>query len=171
MGKVRNVFGNIEKTVSVAILLTILLVLTYQIFMRYIFSNTPEWSEELSRYLFIWLIFLSGSFAVQKNAHIKIDSVEKIYPRKIKKIVFFLGDIVWLCISIFILYISTKFTIEQYFSGSMSIALKTNMAFAYAAIPIGYLFLIIRIMGNIYDKYFSDIMKRVVGNKKLGGDL
>lgn len=65
--------NRVEEWLSVAVLIAILILLSYQVIMRFVFHNTNSWSEELARYLFIWLVYLSASYAIYKNAHIKIE--------------------------------------------------------------------------------------------------
>ena len=40
---------------------------------RYAFNNSLVWSEELARYLFIWLIFLGAAIGVRERNHIAFD--------------------------------------------------------------------------------------------------
>ena len=40
---------------------------------RYAFNNSLVWSEELTRYLFIWIVFLGAAVGVRRRAHIAID--------------------------------------------------------------------------------------------------
>ena len=63
--------------------------------MRFVFHHTNSWSEELARYLFIWLVYLSASYAIYKNAHIKIDAVKNLYPKKIRKYIPILGNVIF----------------------------------------------------------------------------
>jgi len=40
---------------------------------RYVFNNSLTWSEELTRYMFIWIVFLGAAIGVRQRAHIAID--------------------------------------------------------------------------------------------------
>ena len=40
--------------------------------MRTVFKNSLTWSEELSRYIFIWQIWLGASTALKYNEHIRV---------------------------------------------------------------------------------------------------
>jgi len=44
-----------------------------QVFFRYVVQSSLGWSEELSRYLFVWLIFIGSAVALPKGFHIAID--------------------------------------------------------------------------------------------------
>lgn len=149
---VKTAFREFEKVVSCTLLIVVLLVLTWQVFTRYAFSDPSTWSEEISRYLFVWVIFLSGSYAVQENAHIRIDSVVHLWPVKIRKWVLLLGDCIWLAASVAILIISYRWVKMQAGMGTVSIVLDQPMWYFFAAVPAGYALLIIRLSINIIDK-------------------
>lgn len=55
--------------------------------LRYVFSTGIAWSEELSRLLFVWLIFLGAILASRQHAHIGFDTLVRKLPAKWKKFV------------------------------------------------------------------------------------
>lgn len=152
MNKIKNLLGNFEKNVCNVLLVTILIILTYQVILRYIFKFSQPWPEELARYLFIWLIFLGASYAAQEYAHIRIEALLNIYPKKLQKYILLLGNIFWIAFCFIMFYVSGKYTLNIYNSQQISIGVKINMAYAYAAIPIGYLLLNIRIISRMFIK-------------------
>lgn len=46
-----------------------------QVILRYIFNSSIVFSEELSRYLFVWLTFIGISYGVKKGSHLSVDVV------------------------------------------------------------------------------------------------
>jgi TRAP-type C4-dicarboxylate transport system permease small subunit len=40
---------------------------------RYVLNDSLTWSEEMTRYMFIWIVFLGAAIAVRQRAHIAID--------------------------------------------------------------------------------------------------
>jgi TRAP-type C4-dicarboxylate transport system permease small subunit len=53
--------------------LTMALVVAAQVFFRYVLNQSLFWSEELARYLLIWLTFLGASVAYYRKAHPGVD--------------------------------------------------------------------------------------------------
>jgi TRAP-type transport system small permease protein len=66
----------------IAALLALMVVLVFgNVFMRYAFNSGFSISEELSRWLFVWLTFLGAVVAVRSNAHLGTDMlVGKLGP-------------------------------------------------------------------------------------------
>ena len=53
----------------------ITVLVSVQVFARYVLNNTPPWSEELCRYLFVWASFLGACVAMRRAAHLGVDSL------------------------------------------------------------------------------------------------
>jgi TRAP-type C4-dicarboxylate transport system permease small subunit len=60
------------KAVVVMILAVLGAILFSQVFTRYVLSFSVSWSEELSRYLLVWLSLLGASMAFRKREHIAV---------------------------------------------------------------------------------------------------
>ena len=66
-------------------LIFITLVVTLQIVCRYILLELPPWSEELSRYLFIWANFVGAGVALARSSHVSIDSLVTRMPESVRR--------------------------------------------------------------------------------------
>jgi TRAP-type C4-dicarboxylate transport system permease small subunit len=60
--------------------------------LRYLFNSGITWSEEMSRFLFVWLIFLGAIGALKDNEHLGVDMLIKRLSPLLKKIVFVLTN-------------------------------------------------------------------------------
>jgi len=60
-------------------------VVAVQVFFRYALNNSLFWSEELARYLLVWLTFLGASVAYHRNIHPGIDIFYARMPTSIQK--------------------------------------------------------------------------------------
>jgi len=52
---------------------TMTLIVVVQVFARYVLNHSLFWSEELARYLLVWLTFLGASVAYHKGVHPGVD--------------------------------------------------------------------------------------------------
>ncbi len=73
---------NLEEFLMVLALFAMTIIIGVQVFCRYVLGNSLSWSEELTRYLFIWSAFLSVSLCTRKCISIKIDQFIKIFPKR-----------------------------------------------------------------------------------------
>jgi len=60
--------------------LAMTIVVAAQVFSRYVLNQSLFWSEELARYLLIWLSFLGASVAYRRKAHPGIDTLVAKMP-------------------------------------------------------------------------------------------
>ncbi|SCW55158.1 TRAP transporter small permease [Ancylobacter rudongensis] len=65
----------LARAVLCALLSTMVIVCLGQVISRYVFNDPLTWSEELARFLFVWVGYLSAWFAWTKRAHIALDAV------------------------------------------------------------------------------------------------
>ena len=71
----------------IAGLLALMVVLVFgNVVLRYVFNSGITMSEELSRWLFVWLIFLGAIIAMKDHAHLGVDSLVSRLPPWGKKV-------------------------------------------------------------------------------------
>lgn len=80
--------------VLLAICLSFMWILVFvNVVLRYIFNSGITWSEEMARFLFIWLTFLGAIVALKDNEHLIIDLFVKRLPSFLRKIVYILSHV------------------------------------------------------------------------------
>ncbi|MGU3492406.1 TRAP transporter small permease [Xanthobacteraceae bacterium A53D] len=65
-----------------ALIFSMMVVTFGQVVSRYALSNSLSWSEELGRYIFVWITFLGMAAAFQSKAHIALDFLIHLLPAK-----------------------------------------------------------------------------------------
>src|SRR5699024_5885989 len=64
-----DVLEKIEKVILAVTVGIMVLIIAYQVIMRYIFAHANSWSEELARYLFIYDVMIGAAIAIRRNSH------------------------------------------------------------------------------------------------------
>jgi TRAP-type C4-dicarboxylate transport system permease small subunit len=80
----RTINATIEKSLFV-IGFSMATLVAVQVFFRYVLNHSLFWSEELARFLLVWLTFLGASVAYHRRAHPGIDSFSLLLPVRLKK--------------------------------------------------------------------------------------
>ncbi len=70
-----NLINRITKGLTILFLSVITVMVAVEVVLRYGFGGSLIVTEELSRYLMVWVVFLACSLAVRDNAHISIEIV------------------------------------------------------------------------------------------------
>lgn len=125
-------------TICIILMSLMTIIIFIQVIMRYVMDNSLVWSEELARYLFIWLIYIGISYGAKIMKHIKIEAALGLFPKKFRPIVVLIGDSLFLGFSVFIAY--TAFTVvqKQLVLGQTSPAMQMPMWIIYAAPMVGF---------------------------------
>ncbi len=86
------------------LIIVIMLFLTIEAMLRYVFNNPTIWVWPLSRQLFGVYILFAGIYAMSKGSHIKIEILYNLFPGKIKQFsallalfsfICFVGVLIW----------------------------------------------------------------------------
>src|SRR5215210_6314902 len=85
--------------VLIALFLAIMVVLVFgNVVLRYVFNSGITVSEELSRWLFVWVTFLGAVVALRARAHLGTDALVSRLPPLGKKVCLVLGHVTMLYI-------------------------------------------------------------------------
>ncbi|MBQ7103156.1 MAG: TRAP transporter small permease [Anaerotignum sp.] len=133
----KKIWDNLEEFMIIPLIFAMSFIIFIQVIMRYVFANSLTWSEELARYLFVWLVYFSVSFTARRQKHIRIDAAINLYPKKMRPYIEILSEIIVLAFSIFIAVTGVTVYHKITWSGQMSPAIGLPMQFVYAAPMIG----------------------------------
>lgn len=141
MGDIRRMLTlvkeKIDKFINVVVITLIALIIIVvfiQVFSRYVLNNPLTWSEELARYLFIWITFLASVVVFRENGHMSVDFIVTLFPHKIRVLVDLIGKAIITIFLITILYVSPNIitiTFKQ-----LSPTLSVPMGVIYLAFPV-----------------------------------
>lgn len=154
----------LEDLFIIPLLMGMSLLIFAQVIMRYVFSASLTWSEELARYIFIWLVYFSVSYAARTEKHIRIEAALMAFPKKFRPYVEIFSEILVLLFALFIVY--TSFTVVQKIniSGQNSPALGIPMWVVYSAPFVGFILTSFRTAQTIIRK-----VKRLKGEVSIDG--
>ena len=88
MKTLNNLFFKLAEMLLVTMLAVMIVMVFGNVVLRYGFNSGIISSEELSRYLFIWITFLGAIIAFRENAHLGLDTVVRLLPSSGKKVFF-----------------------------------------------------------------------------------
>ncbi|PLR81661.1 TRAP transporter small permease [Bacillus canaveralius] len=131
MSKVLKVLNGILNSVIVIILVGMVGLVFINVVLRYAFDSGITWSEELSRYLFVWLVFLGAVVAARDKSHLGVDILTANVPRKVQKVLSLVANT--LVIFVLILFIDGLFKMINLNSMISGPATGIPVAFFYLA--------------------------------------
>jgi TRAP-type C4-dicarboxylate transport system permease small subunit len=136
----------LEVTIALLLAATVIVALLQVIF-RYGLNSSLSWSEELARYLFIWVIFLGTSSATRHGHHMAVEALASVMPAVARRSLAAVVTIVSLVFFGVVLYASivlTENAIPQ-----LSTALEISVAYVYVAAPIGVVLTMVHLLNQL----------------------
>lgn len=142
-----------DKTVAhllIIILGIMVLNVTWQVVSRYVFQSPSSFTDELSRYMLIWLGMLGAAYVAGKDEHLAIDLLpQKLTGRaKVRLQIFIYIVVIAFVLPVMVLgggnLVYITFVLEQ-----KSATLQVPLAFVYAIIPFSGLLILYYQIANI----------------------
>ena len=159
MKKFWNGFNKLEEGVNNFVLIVSTLVLFVNVLLRFFFSASTSWAEELTRYLIVWLTFVGGSICAKENSHVSIDLIHHLLPLKFQKVLLILCHLISAAFLVILGYFSWQMMSFNMVSGQVSPALLLPMWIAYISITLGSFLMAIRYMENVIKEAKNLVIK------------
>lgn len=145
----KAILDAIEKVLNgvVSLLIGSMMVWVFvQVITRYVWDYTPSFGEELARYMFVWIVFLSLPVVAKKGGHMAIEMVTIRLKGAALKCVRILADIFTISFLVLMVYQGVLMAERQSFQTSP--ALEIPMSWVYSVIPIGCGIMLLNVLGS-----------------------
>lgn len=139
--KFLDVLERIEKVFLTLTVGVMVIIIVYQVIMRYVFANANSWSEELARYLFIYDVMIGASIAIRRNSHLQIDMLINLLKPKTRSAFTIGTTLIGMVFLVFLFVYSLMLC--QTGSRTMSAGLGIPMSIPYASVPIGIVLMLL----------------------------
>jgi TRAP-type C4-dicarboxylate transport system permease small subunit len=147
----------IDRSLNV-LLASLLVLISVLIFMnvglRYLFNSGLVWAEELTRFLFVWLVFLGAISALKENNHLGFTAVVKAMSSGIKKAFFVTSNIMMFVV--LLLLLTGAYNIMPIGMMNQGAATGIPMAVMYAVVMPMSVGMAIIIVLNLYKAIFVE---------------
>jgi TRAP-type C4-dicarboxylate transport system permease small subunit len=114
--------------------------------MRTVFQNSLAWSEEASRFAFVWFAFLGASYAARLGAHNRVTFQFKLFPRIVGDVSQLIADGIWLVFNAIMTVKSIEVIRDMMEFPFYSPALDIPMQYVYMLFPFTFILMSVRII-------------------------
>lgn len=125
------------------------------VFFRYAMKSPFMWTEELARFLLVWMGFVAISIALRRRRHIKIEILPKIAPRRV---VWISGYLVDLLIAVFLIVFLRQGYLLVKGNIMMAATMDISMVWILLALPVSAVLAIIQLVLRFVINICSDIV-------------
>lgn len=135
MKKLKQMIDKAVEWFSIALVIVMVLLVLWQIIARYLLNSPSSFSEALTRYLFVWLVLITSTYAFGSRDHMYISALNDRLRGKTRTVVNILIEILTIlfaaCVMVFGGSIITRMQMV-----SLDSSLHIPMGVVYAVIPV-----------------------------------
>lgn len=147
-----------------AMLGAMVIVVAVQIGVRFVLPRfgvmvAAPWTEELARYLMVWTIFLGAAVATRSGALICMESVPDALPANLGHAIRTLALVVTMAFFGLLIWLGIRWM--QFGLGETSTVMSLQMAWVYAAMPVGSAFAIVNLAALLVERHRERRMAQV----------
>lgn len=148
--------NHLEKIFLVVGLLAIILFMSFQTIYRYIINGlgvtglSIAWTEELSGFIFIWLVYLALPQVIKRRDMIRVEMVYDLLPQRIQKMT-------WVIVDVLFFILTATITVEGVHSlqtllefPQIAPTLQISYFIPYFILPLGFGLSCMRLMQDFY---------------------
>jgi TRAP-type C4-dicarboxylate transport system permease small subunit len=152
MGKdrLKNLLLNADLYCGVFLLLSVLVITSLQVILRYVFSFPLPWPEEVTTNMLVWITFLGGSIVTRREEHIKVAYFVQFLPKRALGWLFLLLDILIACFLIAILV--GCFPVFKKLRLILLPATQISINWVFASVPISASIMLLYYLSAIWDQ-------------------
>ncbi len=115
------------------------LLISLQVFFRYVLHAPLAWTEELARFGFIWMTFFAGYLGARRAQHIGVELIQNLFPSTVKKIMKFISSLI--ASAFFLMVVYYLVTLWGKLAMQTSAALNIPMNWIYMGMLVGCFFI------------------------------
>ena len=122
----------------------------FQIITRFILERPAEWTEVMIRFSLIWMVFLGIPMAFRQGAMVSVDVMYRWSPPKLKRVLDWVVFLAALSLVLVIVWWGWDYAKRGRVQTVIGLE-DVSMFWAYLAMPVGGLFCVLGLIGNLLD--------------------
>ncbi|WP_422485385.1 TRAP transporter small permease [Gudongella sp. DL1XJH-153] len=154
---ISNVIDKYIRQIIAIVLIVMTVVLSSQVIARYLMGTGLTWSEEIVRYMCIWMVFLGATSAQKEGSQISVTALEELLPPLPQNILMWIQKIFVIVYSGIVMWI-----------GFNTLKVASTQASPNMRIPMNYVYIVIPISMIIMLIHLASILLVDISAKRLG---
>ncbi|QJT08704.1 TRAP transporter small permease [Oceanidesulfovibrio marinus] len=134
----RLFYNNFEEVFSALCVGAMVACLMIQVGARWITGAGVPWTEELSRYTFLWSVFVAAALVAKQGTHVRISAQYLLMPPKARLVFRMFVDALWVCMNLYIASLSWNVIQSGLEFPELSPTLNIVRGYVEMIIPFGF---------------------------------
>ena len=144
LGRINTILSRVLEVLAILAMGILVLDVTWGVVTRYLLGEQAKWTEELARFLLIWVSMLGGALAYRQREHLGIDFfVDSLHPDTGHGMRLLKQSVVCFAAAAVFLYGGIRIVSDAMATGQTTPALGWKMGYVYAAVPLAGAFILL----------------------------
>jgi TRAP-type C4-dicarboxylate transport system permease small subunit len=136
--------------VAIAVFLVLVIDVLLGVFTRKVLGDQIRWTEELARFLLVWISFLGGAIAYLDDKHLGVDLLVDRFDPSARRVARVITHGLVFAFALFAMGIGgTQLVVDRFDSGQVLSAMQINKAWFYLAVPVSGYVIAMFALGNV----------------------
>ncbi len=140
-----------EENLAACFMGALLVTLFLQVFTRYVLNDPLSWTEEVARYVYVYIVFLGSSAAISDRTHVGIDFIVKTLPPRAQWVIAFLVNLAILFVLANLVWWGYRAAVRQL--NLPLVVLNVPYTWVYAIIPITAALMTVRTIAVMHEDW------------------
>ncbi len=145
--------NRLAELIVTALVAAVVATMTWGVFSRFVLHAPLAWSEELSRYLLVWLSFLGASVAFRRGLHMGMDALVNRFPDLARRVLRTCGLLIVFSVLVVICITGTQLAL--FVAPQRSPALRISMSGPYLAVPVASALMVVHTVADLLNLWRS----------------
>ena len=150
-----------EEVIGVILLAVVLGLIFIGVLLRLFFNSGISSQEELSRMLYVVVVYLGASYGTRSQDHIRVVVGFNLLPAYLQKVLRVLTDMIWLFFNIVIIVYALKIHRTMVQFPGYSAVLQIPMHYVFFIVPVGFFLMSLRLI--------QDYVKLLIPRRGVSG--
>lgn len=141
-------------SICIVIMTVLVIDVSWQVLSRYLLGSPSLYTDELARFLMVWLTFLGGAYMFGSDSHLSVNSLRDMMPAKMQNTIFVFTYLLIGGFAILVMIMGSQRLILRTLS-QPSPSLGVPMGYFYSILPISAVFIIIYMLLNLGEMFYK----------------
>ena len=141
-------------SICIVIMTVLVIDVSWQVLSRYLVGEPSLYTDELARFLMVWLTFLGGAYMFGSDSHLSVNSLRDMMPAKMQNAIFIFTYLLIGGFAVLVMIMGSQRLILRTLS-QPSPSLGIPMGYFYSILPLSATFIIIYMLLNLGEMFYK----------------
>lgn len=153
----QRIFNPLLEWTVITLVIILVLDVTWGVVSRFVIKSPSRWTEELARYVLMWVVLFGTAVAFHRREHLGFDYVAKQIDPSARKLLGIVAELITIAFaSLVMIYGGYVLVSETLTANQVTPALGLRMGHIYLAVPMSGIFIVIFCLDHLFELLLQD---------------